>query len=36
MGAIIDQPQIQFPAWGVGGGGGAGMRAEEMHKPWYS
>ena len=35
MGAIIDQPQIQFPAWGVGGGG-AGMRAEEMHKPWYS
>ena len=21
MGAIIDQPQIQFPAWGVGGEG---------------
>ena len=37
MGAIIDQPQIlqyqDVPSlWGRGGGG-AGMRAEEMHKP---
>ena len=36
MGAIIDQPQIlqyqDVPSlWGRGGG--AGMRAEEMHKP---